>query len=60
VPLIRGEWPHLPTLRVAVERALAGGYDGLCTYESNDTVLESDFVRLFRSLRGRARGRAGG
>lgn len=51
MPLIRGEWPPFANFQPAVKRVLAGGYDGLCTYESNDTVLETEYVRLFRALR---------
>ncbi len=51
VPLTRGIWCHYPTARADVKRIRAGGYDGLCSYESNQTALDSDFIRLFRSLR---------
>lgn len=34
-----------------VQRILADGYDGLCTYESDYSVLDSDFIDLYRSLR---------
>jgi hypothetical protein len=59
VPLIRGFWMEFRQARLDVRRALAEGYDGLCTYESNDTALDTNFIRLFRSLRRPARGRRG-
>lgn len=51
VPLIRAIFPSIKDARQDVKRILAGGYDGICCYESNDTVLNTDFISLFRSLR---------
>lgn len=59
VPLYRtlwvGDYPH--AIRSA-ESIIKAGYDGLCTYESNDAVLMSDMIRLYWSLRSSGRARA--
>jgi hypothetical protein len=51
VPLTRAIPMDLRVAKPLVRRILAGGYDGLCSYESNDTVLDTGFINLFRSLR---------
>jgi len=50
-PLIRTVPPNLAQARSMTRRILAEGYDGICSYESNDTVLDSRFIALFDSLR---------
>lgn len=52
VPLYRNIW--MSDYRAACQRAdeiIADGYDGICTYESNEAVLTSDMIRFYRSLR---------
>jgi hypothetical protein len=34
-----------------VPQILEEGYDGICTYESDFTVLENDYLDLYRNLR---------
>ncbi|MBI2190902.1 MAG: hypothetical protein HYU36_02815 [Planctomycetes bacterium] len=52
VPVVRGlPCTHLPWVRRRAKRYVAEGYDGLCTYESDVTVLESGFITFYRSLR---------
>ena len=51
VPLIRGTMFNAKLSRKFVPRILKGGYDGICTYESNQTCLDSEFIKLYRSLR---------
>lgn len=52
VPLIRTlePWRKMSKVKAQLRRILAEGYDGICTYESNDTVLDTDFIQLYRSL----------
>ena len=59
VPLVRAVQPDLRDARGEIARIRAGGYDGICSYESNATVLDTGFLRLFRSLRRAGRGRGG-
>lgn len=49
--LIRGIPPNAKFARQLVPRILKEGYDGICTYESDYTVIDSDFIDLYRSLR---------
>jgi hypothetical protein len=39
------------TLEKTVPTLIAEGYDGLCTYESDYTALQSDYIGLYESLR---------
>jgi hypothetical protein len=53
VPLIRTLTPSISEARRDLARILGSGdYDGICSYESDFTVLQSDFLDLFRSIRG--------
>lgn len=49
--LIRGIGPHIEDARRLLPRILQGGYDGLCTYESDYTVIDSEWIEFYRSLR---------
>lgn len=52
VPLYRNIW--IDDYRAARKRCdgiIADGYDGICTYESNEAVLNTDMIALYRSLR---------
>jgi len=40
-------------LRRDLRRILSGNYDGICTYESDYTVLDTKFIELCRKLRER-------
>lgn len=51
VPLAHALLPNIKMAKADLKRILADGYNGIGTYESNDTVLDSDFIKLFRSLR---------
>ncbi len=53
VPLIRAIVPHLSksALEQRVRRVIDAGYDGLCTYESNDTVLNPRYIQMYEKLR---------
>lgn len=51
VPLVRTIVDNASEAAPDVRRILAEGYDGICSYESNATVLNTDFIKLFRSLR---------
>jgi len=52
VPLVRAVWPEFEkAAQPMVARILREGYDGICFYESNETVLKPEFIRLCRSLR---------
>jgi len=52
VPLIHGvSGFDFNDAKTASKRAIEEGYDGICTYESDYTVLEDVFIDLYRSLR---------
>jgi len=51
VPLIRGMPMCIKDARPMAQRILREGYDGICTYESDYTVLDPQFIDLYRSLR---------
>lgn len=45
-------------MRESAPRAVREGYDGVCTYESDYSVLEDVFVELYRGLRRAEQGTA--
>jgi hypothetical protein len=49
--LIRGVPMNAEETRELLPRILREGYDGICTYESDLTVLDREFIELYRSLR---------
>ena len=50
--LIRGlPYGNAEEARRVAEEAIAAGYDGLCTYESDFAVLDADYIALYESLR---------
>jgi hypothetical protein len=50
VPLTRAIWPSDEEIPL-VKRVVAEKFDGLCTYESNDSVIDPRMIRLYESLR---------
>ena len=46
---LRYEYPETQAI---LARAIAEGYDEICSYESDYTVLQNEFIELYRSLRG--------
>jgi len=53
VPLVRTIGPNAQQAKRDLPRILSGHYDGICTYESDYTVLDTDFIELYRKLRAR-------
>ena len=52
VPLVRAVWNDYEQEATSmVPRILREGYDGICFYESNETVITPEFIELCRSLR---------
>lgn len=51
VPLIRDVSPHVEDARHDIKYILENGYDGINTYESNQAVMNTPFIELYRSLR---------
>ena len=53
VPLIYGLWYQDSNVNLeSYKKVVKEGYDGICTYESNEAVLESKFIEIFQNLRG--------
>ena len=46
-----GVYGWQPDMPQRFARAVAEGYDGICSYESDYTVLQNEFIDLYRSLR---------
>jgi len=46
-----GVYGWQPDMPQRFARAIAEGYDGICSYESDYTVLQNEFIALFRGLR---------
>jgi hypothetical protein len=46
-----GVYGWQPDMPERFARAIAEGYDGICSYESDYTVLQNEFIDLYRSLR---------
>lgn len=52
VPLIRGiPYGRIQWCKQHVPDIVADGYDGLCTYESDFAVLDTDYLKLYQRLR---------
>jgi len=52
VPLVRClAYYQISRWRQHLPQVLAEGYDGLCTYESDWAVLDTDYIDVFKSLR---------
>ncbi len=49
--LIRGLPMQPEAAKKLLPRALAEGYDGICSYESDFTVLDNQYLKLYESLR---------
>ncbi len=52
VPLILGFWFQDENITIDnYRKAVNDGYDGICTYESNEAVLNTKFIDIFRDIR---------
>ncbi|MHC4871944.1 MAG: family 10 glycosylhydrolase [Planctomycetota bacterium] len=52
IPLIRGYWyQNVNITKADFDKAIAEGYDGVCTYESNEAVLDTKWIEIYDELR---------
>lgn len=52
VPLIRSFYFDDPQVSsIDYKNAISDGYDGICTYESNEAVLDNKFINIFNNLK---------